>query len=173
MKRKAYFVLVSLILITNIQSIHCQSNLAQAQSIFTYNFTRLIEWPSDFKSGDFVIGVYGTSEVFSEIKKYMSGKSVGAQPILIRKIADLEDIGKCHILFVSFGKCKEIPAIVAKIGSNKTLIIAEKKGSLEDGAAINFTIVDDKLKYEMKASNLTKMGLKYNSNLENMAIAKH
>ena len=173
MKHTLQLLVLFFFLFTSVQKSYSQSSIPQAQSIFTYNFTRLIEWPADYKTGDFIIEVYGSGDFYSEIKNYTSGKTVGAQPIVVKKLTNIDEIGKCNILFINFGKSKEIPIIVEKIGSGKTLIIAEKKGCLEDGAAINFVIIEDKLKYELKSSNMTKVGLKFNSNLENMAYAKH
>lgn len=153
--------------------IHAQASIAQAQAVFMYNFTRLIEWPSDYKSGDFVIGIYNANEMYSELKSFTQGKSVGSQSISVVKFASAQTIGKCHILFVPFSKTKELPVIVNTLAGSKTLIITEKKGSLEEGATINFVIVEDKLKFELKVSNATKLGLKVSQNLENMAFAKY
>jgi len=150
-----------------------QTSVAQAQAVFIYNFTRLIEWPADYKTGDFIIGVYGAGDVYNEIKNFTNGKSVGNQTISVIKFASAQGITKCHILFVPFGKTKELPTILGTLAGAKTLIIGEKKGALEEGATINFVIVEDKLKFELKAGNATKYGLKINSNLENMAIAKY
>lgn len=172
--KKIFIVLVGgVLLLFNMWRLHAQTSIAQAQAVFIYNFTRLTEWPSDFKTGDFVIGVYGSSETFSEIKNFTTGKMVGNQPITVAKYSGVADIKRCHILFVAFGKTKEMAAISGALGSSRTLIITERKGGLEEGAAINFAIVDDKLKFEIKVSNATKMGLKIHSNLENMAIAKY
>jgi hypothetical protein len=172
--KKVFIAFVGgVLLLFNFYDVHAQTSIAQAQAVFIYNFTRLTEWPSDFKTGDFVIGVYGSGETFGEIKNFTTGKMVGNQPIAVTKFTGIDNIKKCHILFVSFGKTKEMPAILSALGGSKTLIITEKKGAVEEGAAINFVIVDDKLKFEIKMSNATKMGLKIHSNLENMAIAKY
>jgi hypothetical protein len=98
---------------------------------------------------------------------------VGNQPITVVKYSTAQAITKCHILFVPFGKTKELSTILGVLGGAKTLIITEKRGALEEGAAINFVIVEDKLKFELKAGNASKLGLKIHSNLENMAIAKY
>ena len=154
-------------------SLNAQTSVAQAQAVFIYNFTRLIEWPSDYKSGDFIIGIYGSNETFNEIKNFTSGKSVGSQNISVVKFSTAQTISKCHILFVPYGKTKELAAILSSLAGAKTLIITEKKGAIEEGATINFVIVEDKLKFELKVSNASKLGLKISSNLENMAIAKY
>jgi hypothetical protein len=152
---------------------NAQTSVAQAQAVFIYNFTRLIEWPSDFKTGNFIIGVFGANDVYSEIKNFTDGKTVGNQPITVVKFSSPQAVTKCHILFVPFGKTKDLPAIIGALGGSKTLIITERKGALEEGSTINFVIVEDKLKFELKASNASKLGLKISSNLENMAIAKY
>jgi hypothetical protein len=155
------------------QTLQAQSSIGQAQAVFIYNFTRLIEWPAEYKSGEFIIGVYGSSEVFNEVKAFCNGKMVGTQAITVTKFGTVDDIGKCHILFVAYGKSKDVGAAAAKAAANKTLIISEKKGTLDEGSTINFILMEDKLKFELKASNATKQGLKIHSNLENMAVAKY
>jgi hypothetical protein len=164
---------ICLIFIFSFTRGNSQSSIAQAQAVFIYNFTRLIEWPADTKSGNFIISVYGSSDLVNEIKTYANSKSVGTQPIQVVKCNSIEEISKPHILFVAFGKTKEMEAIKAKIGGSGTLIITEKKGALDMGSAINFLIMEDKLKFELKVSNAAKAGLKIHSNLENMAVAKY
>lgn len=98
---------------------------------------------------------------------------VGAQPIKIIKFGSSAEISKCHILFVSFGKTKEIQEIVTKLGGGSTLIVSENKSAIEKGASVNFVILEDKLKFELKTSNANAVGLKIHSNLENMASSKY
>lgn len=121
------FALILIALISVYYKSFAQSSVEQAQAIFIYNFTRLIEWPVEYKSGDFVIGVLGSSDVYIETKNYVSGKTVGNQQIVVKNISSIDDANKCHILFVSYGKTKEIPNIIEKFGNLKTLIISEKK----------------------------------------------
>jgi len=156
-----------------LKGLSAQTSISQAQAVFIYNFTRLIEWPSDYKNGDFVIGVYNSNDLFGEIKNFTTGKMVGSQAITVAKYSTAQAITKCHILFVPFGKTKELSTILGVLGGAKTLIITEKKGALDEGSTINFVIIEDKLKFELKASNASKLGLKIHSNLENMAIAKY
>lgn len=170
---RTFTLLLILFTFSAFHTANAQTSISSAQAIFIYNFTRLTEWPVESRQGDFVIGVYGSADIYNEIKSYTTGKTVGNQPIATVRFTGVETIKKCHILFVSFGKTKELPVIMGVLGGSKTLIITEKKGALDEGAAINFTIIEDKLKFEIKTSNATKMGLKIHSNLENMAIAKY
>lgn len=152
---------------------HAQSSIPAAQSVFIYNFTRLIEWPADYKSGDFTIGVIGSGEVFNELKNYTTSKMVGVQPIKVVRFNATAEISRCHILFVGYGKTKELAEMLSKLGGGSTLIVSENKAAIDKGSAINFVIIEDKLKFELKTSNASSVGLKIHSNLENMASAKY
>lgn len=170
---KKYVLIIFLIFIFCSNNLFSQSSIPAAQSVFIYNFTRLIEWPAEYKTGDFNIGVYGSVEVFNELKNYTNAKMVAAQPIKVVKFNSLAEISKCHILFVAYGKTKELTDIVSKLSSGSTLIVTENRTAIEKGASVNFIIVEDKLKFELKSSNASKVGLKVHSNLENMAITKY
>lgn len=147
-----------------------QTGIPKAQALFIYNFSRLIEWPADYKTGPFIIGVYGNSSALNELNSYANGKMVGTQKISVKKYDSPAEISKCHILFVAFSKSKEIESIASSLGSKSTLIVSEKNGACNNGAAINFLVVGDKLKFEIKPSNATAKNIKLSSKLSEMAF---
>jgi hypothetical protein len=147
-----------------------QTEIPKAQAMFIYNFSRLIEWPAEYKSGPYIIGVIGTCQTFNDLESFTTGKSVGNQPITIKKFNTIDEITSCQILFVPFSKTRDLPSILPKLQNKSTLIVTEKNGSIENGSAINFLIIEDKLKFEIKPSNLTKYNLKVSSKLSEMAF---
>lgn len=150
-----------------------QTGIPKAQAMFIYNFSRLIEWPSNYKTGPFVIGVYGSATVYNEISNYSKNKRVGSQAIEVKKINSPAEIGNCHILFIPFSKTKQMGEIVGSLNGKSTLIIGEKNGAIDSGASINFVIVGDKLKFEIKPSNATNRNIKMSSKLGEMAFKVH
>lgn len=147
-----------------------QTGIPKAQSLFIYNFTRLIEWPASYKTGDFIVGVYGGGAVVDAIKATLSGKKVGAQNVQISQYGAIGDIGKCHILFVPFSKGKEIEAIVTKLGNQSTLVITERNGMLDLGSMINFIVEGNALKFELNTSAAASKGLSVSTGLTKMAV---
>jgi hypothetical protein len=154
-------------------NIIAQTDIPKAQAMFIYNFSRLIEWPASYKSGPFIIGFIGSSSTHEQMESFSVGKSVGSQPISVQKFASVADISSCHILFVPFSKTKEMVNILSKLQGKSTLIITEKNGAINDGSAINFVVVDDKLKFEFKPDNATKYQIKVSSKLNEMAYKLH
>jgi hypothetical protein len=149
-----------------------QMSIPEAESIFIYNFTRLIEWPSAYKTGDFVIGVLGQCDFYRAVSNYTEGKRAGAQAIVVKKFNSPQEITRCQMIFIPYSKSKMINDVIAQIEGKSTLIITEKNGMINAGSGINFLIGEDRLKFELRKANVTKYGLKVTSNLETMAVLK-
>lgn len=147
-----------------------QTEISRAQAMFIYNFSRLIEWPANYKTGPFVIGVYGSSPIQKELKSYTTGKRVGSQPIAIKTFNTPSEISACHILVIPFSSTKQLSTIVPGLTGKSTLLITEKSGAITDGSAINFVIVGNNLKFELSPGNATKYGIKLSSKLSEMAF---
>lgn len=151
-------------------SMSSQTGIPRAQAMFIYNFSRLIEWPESYKSGAFIIGVLGSSATHTELETYTANKSVGSQTIQVRKFNTPAEIGTCHILFIPFNKTKLLSEVSQVLGNKSTLIITEKNGAIDEGAAINFLIIGDKLKFEIKPQNASSRRINMSSKLSEMAF---
>lgn len=147
-----------------------RAQVIDAQAMFIYNFSRLIEWPVNAKSGNFVIGVLGKSDVYTSLSGFVSGKKVGNQDISVKHFNNINEISQCHILFVSFGKSGQMPEIISQVKNNYNLVIGEKKDLINNGAAINFVIDDNKLRFQLNAANAEKYQLKISKSLQEMAM---
>jgi len=146
-----------------------QTDIAKAEALFIYNFSRLIEWPATYKTGPFVIGIMGKSPVSDQLKVLTTGKQVGSQPISVKIFGSADEVSTCHILFIPFSETKFLPGILTQVSSKSTLLITEKNSAIEQGAAINFVVIGDKLKFEMSPGNAQKYDIKISSKLNEMA----
>jgi hypothetical protein len=151
----------------------CQSLYAQEEKyigLFLYNFTKFFDWPSEVKTGDFVINVLGHESVANELKQITNLKKVGNQDIVIKSLSNVADAGKCQIIFVGFWHSRYLQQIIEKMGSDPCLIITEKEGLLKEGSAINFLIKDNTIKFELKKGNALSHGLKVDPRIAELAL---
>ncbi|MDQ3394370.1 MAG: YfiR family protein [Bacteroidota bacterium] len=137
---------------------------------FIYNFTKYIEWPASYQTGDFVIAVLGDSEIIIELEKMAENKSVGSQKFVIKKLKSADEIEKCHLLFIPVSKSKELTQALLKLEGKPTLIVTEKPGMASQGSGINFVMMDGKWKFELNKSATEKSNLKVSSDLAKFAI---
>ncbi len=166
MKRKAILFLLFCLFGTFIVS--AQEDMFKA--LFMYNFTKYIEWPDEYKSGDFVITVVGNSGLISELEKLATKKKVENQAIIVKKVNDVSEISKSHIIYVSPTKSSQLSELKSSLASNPTLIVTDKEGLANSGACINFVRVDGKQKFEINPNNIQSVGLKLNSTLTALGI---
>lgn len=161
-----------LILIFAIVSVNiCIAQDAKYKAMFIYNFTRQIDWPASEKSGDFIICVVNQNEILNYLKTVVNGKMVGTQPITVVGVKSVDEISKCHILYLSFAdsKADKLDALVSKLGNSPSLIVTDRPGSLKHGACINFLMMDDVLKFELNKTAATDRKLQVSSQLEGKA----
>lgn len=143
---------------------------AMLQANYVYNIAKLIEWrDADMRSGNFIIGVIGSGNLHQELIRQYSSRSIGQQPIEVRKLPSSPDIGRCHILFVGRSDLALLPEIQKRLKDRPTMLITEYEGALEDGSIVNFVKVNNLLKYELSIANASKHRLVVGNTLKNLA----
>jgi hypothetical protein len=155
----------------------CKPVLLQAQtlnyklaSVFVYNFVQSIEWPKDKRSGDFVIGIYGSSPLTAELVKFITTKHVGAQPIVVKELTSLNDqsAADCQVIFIPLGQSDKIKQICEQFKGKPILIITEKFGLCKKGASISIFLDEDddyKTKFELNRTIIESNGLSVSERL--------
>jgi hypothetical protein len=138
------------------------------QTAFIYQFTKLIEWCPSYKSGDFVIGILGSSSITGELAS-LKGKTVASQSIVIKTLSSVSEIDKCQIVFLPSAKSGQLSAVNNKIGNACTLVITEKSGLCNEGASINFIEEGGKIGFEINKASFSKHSLVINSKLSTLA----
>ena len=170
MKKVAFILIAILVLSSGFKTGGKVDTNSRVKAVFILNFTKLIEWPKPYRVGEFVVGVVGESPLYTELAKMAKIKKVANQSLSIKKYKTINEIGKCHILYVTKTKSKEISDVLKKVKSNSTLVITEQTGLADKGAGINFVVKNNRQKFELNKSNVEKYKLKVSSNLEALAI---
>ena len=139
------------------------------KAAYIYNFAKLIDWPSSNKKGNFIIGVYGQTNVYQELIKKYSAKRIGTQDIEIKKLSETPDVGDVHVLFIAKDRTKDLEAILNYIEFEPVLVITEENKTLNRGSVINFLIINNSLKFELNVGEAQNRQLIVGSRL--MALA--
>jgi hypothetical protein len=175
LSKRLYIALLALVLMSGHSNTAMVNQIKDTRSVakalFLYTFATLIDWPEDYKKGNFVIGVLGTStDVYDELNAKYSGKSIGSQEIVIKKYASRTEIDKAHIVFLTADKSDQITSLTTQLKDKSTLIVTEKEGYLSKGAVINFVLDGSKQAYEVSKSNAKKYKLVIASKLTTLAF---
>lgn len=148
------------------------SSNAKIKATFIYNFTKYIVWPEQYKQGNFVIGVLGTTSFYNDLTTLLSKKSVLDQKFEIKNYTSVEAVsGVCHILFITSENSYMLPDVIKKLKGKSTLIVTEKSGLAKQGSGINFVVDNNKQRFELNKNNVEKYSLRVSSTLTSLAIA--
>jgi hypothetical protein len=115
-----------------------------------------------------VIGVVGTSPIDEPLAQIARSKSWNGKKIVIHHFNSASEISSCHILFIPKNTSEPLDIILSKVPKG-TLTVSEKSGYAEHGTAINFIIVDNKVKFESNLKAINSAGLKASSQLLKLA----
>jgi hypothetical protein len=166
---KKFLVLMAVFMITVHGGFSQVNSVSQAQSMFIYNFSRLIQWPAGNSNGEFVIGVMGDNELYNSLVAFVANKKVGSQSITVKKFDDPQSISRCHILFIGDAKVSKFSDVILRVQGFNSLIITERKGMINSGSAIDLFMMEDKLKFVMNPENAQKYNLIVSKSLEDLA----
>ncbi len=140
------------------------------KSLFVYNFTKNIEWPTGYRQGDFVITVLGNSTIFPELLQNVKGKQSGNQNIRISQAANISGIEKCNMLYIPAQQSYLLESARKHLAGKPTVIISEKGGMMKQGADINIIQQNGRFQFEINPKQLTDKNLTVSKALLNLGI---
>jgi len=142
----------------------------QLKAAYILNFARFIYWPKgSFSSAEekFNICVYGENP-FGEDLEYLLSKKVQNRSITVNYKEDINNIAECHILFVSESGKVDFYRISSSLPQN-ILTVSDVEGFGSKGGMIEFIRVDNKIKFSINVTQSVKSGIKYRSQLLEVA----
>lgn len=173
-KKEYIFFSLTLILLSSFlikQKTEVEEYIAKAA--FIYNFTKFVEWEKaeTNKSPTFIIGVIGESPIHRHLLNLAANKTINNKKIeVVRCLANVASACRCQILFVPETiTTKEFKDFISELTTKNVLVISEKKGFLDHGSAINFLIVESRIKFEVSMHSLNQSNLKASSQLLKLA----
>ena len=122
------------------------------KAAFVYNFTKYIEWVDDDTTDSFEIGIIGDSDIIFPLQEIAEMELVNNRKIEVIHFQDIQDINSCNILYISASEADELRDILKKIDGRNILTISDSNGFANEGGAINFVIVEGKLKFEINSN---------------------
>lgn len=111
------------------------------KAAFLFNFASFVEWPPEaFPSADspFIIGVLGSDPFGRSLDEIVSGEQLHNRKLVVHRFSRVEDMHRCHILFISASESAELRTILDRLRGQPVLTVGDSPGFAEDGGAIGF-----------------------------------
>lgn len=144
----------------------------EVKAAYLYRFARYVEWPEGtFANAEapIVFGVVGAEAVYAELARLLQGKPQPGRAIVARKLAPADPLEGIHVLFIGAGALSAAPW-PQRVGHRPILMVSEGARGIQEGAALNFVLVEDRLRFEASISAIERSGLRVSSRL--LALAQ-
>lgn len=135
---------------------------------FLYNFTKFVEWPPDSyrdASTPLRICVAGNDPFSDDLERELQSRTVGGRRVEIKTLKSSDTPKGCHLVFVPATEKKRAAGIVAGLNGVSALTVGESAGFTGLGGMINFTVEDNKVRFEVNVNAAERARLKISSKL--------
>lgn len=158
-----------------------QTGRAQAEAVvaeshvkaaYLYKFLDFVEWPATAFEGSkspLVIGVAGADALVEELDALIARRRVESRPVLSRKLRPGEAPTGLHVLFIGRGAASRAPALLAATARQPVLTVTEADEAPPAGSAINFVMVDKRVRFDVALRTADAHEIKISSRLLGVA----
>ncbi len=144
----------------------------EVKAAFLYNFAKFVEWPAEAfedKNAPIIICVLGGDPFGTDLDRTVQGKTANARGFVVKRSTSVEDVGRCHILFVSSSEQPRLREVLDKVKDSNVLTVGDTEGFAERGGIINLTKEENKIRFEVNVDAAKRAGLKISSKLLDLA----
>ena len=124
------------------------------KAAFLYNFAQFVSWPRQaFAEAQtpLVIGVLGDDPFGADLDETVRGELVNGRPLTVRRFRKVEDVGNCHVLFVSRSEADRAGQIFASLKGRGILTVGDAEVPAMRGAMIRFVMEKNKVRLKINA----------------------
>jgi hypothetical protein len=142
---------------------------------FIYNFAKLVEWPANaFPQPDspIVIGILGNDPFGTTLDRIVADKKISGRVISVKRVKwskDFKELKDCNILFISSSEKEHVDSVVEAMKGLPILTIGDAPGFAKRGGIINFTLEDNKVRFEVNVEAAKHADLTISSRLLTLA----
>ena len=183
------FLLPAAPLLAQNQDDSSQNREYKIKAAFLYNFIKFVDWPKEKTAeddGSLIIGIIGKNPFGDAFEPIQNKKVKGNNTKIkyfqgfkeLKKIEEdnrseyeniVEDIRKCHLLFICSSEKYNLVDILNLVKNNSILTVGETPGMLEVNGIINFTLEENKVRFEVNLNAAHKSKLVIRSQLLRLA----
>ena len=145
------------------------------KAAFIYNFAKFVEWPAAAfpdTASPIVIGVLGRNPFGDELLNAVKNRKINGRSIHIRQVSTAAEASRTQVLFVSAGEERNFGALKNSLGAG-VLSVGESAAFASQGGTINFSLVEDKLRFEINMAAAHRSQLKISAQLLKLATNLH
>jgi hypothetical protein len=143
----------------------------RVKAAFLFKFLGYTDFPASAfadAAAPLTIGVIGADDLAVELARVVAGRTVNNRSIEVRELREQDAAARVHLLFVGGSDPQRVARIVHQ-ATGAMLVVTECENGLQVGSAINFRIVDERVRFDVALDAAERNGIKLSSRLLTVA----
>lgn len=171
----AFLILLALsFLLASVSAVAQQTHPTESQvkAAYLYNFGKFVRWQSDqmARLDSLEICVLGKDPFGAVLDATVAGESVDGRTIRVRRVAKVQDVGPCSILFVSSSEEGRLSSVLASVQPLSALTVSDIPHFADKGGMIGFVKQEDRIRFEVNRKAAEQSHLVLSSELLKVAV---
>ena len=140
---------------------------SQVKAAFLYNFAKFVIWPQETfpdSISPMTVCILG-KDPFGSALEALKEKKVQERHLSIRRVAKIEEIERCNVLFVSESEKDNLAAIFVAARKRHVLTVGDMQGFAQAGGIINLFTRESRIRFEINTDAAERSSLKISSKL--------
>lgn len=149
-----------------------QSSEAAVKAAFLPRFARYVAWPPSARAtGDAPLSLclVGGDPFGRLIDSAAQGQTVDGRRVVVRRVADPDAAGNCHIAYVQGSRTVPVGQMLAALAGKPVLTVTDSANGGQRGI-IHFAIASGRVRFFIDDSTAKRRGLSVSSRLLALAI---
>ncbi len=145
----------------------------QTKATYLFSFAKFVDWPSrKFTEPDspLVIGIVGEDPFGGLLDEIVQDKRVNDRTVIVRHIGSMEELRKCHILFVCRSEVSRLGPILGEVHGDNVLTVGDNDKFISRGGMINFVMDGNTVRFQINDAAARHAGLRISSKLQQLAV---
>lgn len=143
----------------------------RVKAAFLFNFAKFVTWPPGKLAGPtdpILFCVLERDPLAPALQEALSGKSVDAHPLALRRVARTDELRDCHIAYLGALDSARLPAALQALAGSGALSVYDSDAA-QRGGIVRFYLDERKIRFEINVSGAEREGLQLSSRLLGVA----
>jgi hypothetical protein len=142
------------------------------KAAFLYKFLGYAEFPASAfgdAAAPLLIGVVDAEELAAELRRVVAGRTVNQRPMVVRSFREGDTPAGMHLLFIGGGDGARIREVLKSLAPGALLVVSEAEQGLQQGSAINFKIIEQRVRFDVSLEAAERNQIRLSSRLLSVA----
>ena len=157
----------------------------ELKAAYLLNFLKLTEWPEGSLEdededvdedgetpGPLTVVIVGADPFKDELDKTFEDQTAQGRSIQVVRMGGLPDEDEeleGHLVFCALSKAQDRSRLLKRLSGRPMMLVGERDGFADDGAHINFYLLEERVKFEVNVDSVKRSGLEVSATLLKLA----